>query len=65
MTGREEEEEEKRGTKEEGERRNDEGAREALLDLISRNAELGDVSDFGGQTPPDARRGPRLFFTAL
>lgn len=31
------------------------------LVLISRNAELGDVSDFGGQTPPGARRGHVCF----
>lgn len=36
-------------------------AREAPLFLISRNAELGDVSDFGGQTPPGARRGHVCF----
>lgn len=33
------------------------------LVLISRNAELSDGSDFGGQTPPSARRG-RVCFSA-
>lgn len=41
-----------------------EGVGEAPLVLISRNAELGDVSDFGGQTPPGARRG-HVCFSAL
>lgn len=36
----------------------------APLVLISRNAELSDVSDFGGQTPPSARRG-HVCFSAL
>lgn len=38
-----------------------EGAGEAPLVLISRNAELGDVSDSGGQTPPGACRGHVCF----
>lgn len=37
------------------------GSGEAPLVLISRNAELGDVSDFGGQTPPSTRRGHVCF----
>lgn len=41
-----------------------EAAGEAPLVLISRNAELGDVSDFGGQTPPGARRG-HVYFSPL
>lgn len=41
-----------------------EGVGEAPLVLISRNAELGDVSDFGGQTPPGTRRG-HVCFSAL
>lgn len=59
----------RKGKKEEGERRNEDWSRrksrervgEAPLVLISRNAELGDVSDFGGQTPPGARRGHVCF----
>lgn len=57
----------KRGRKrkvrgEESERESKEGGRgEAPLVLISRNAELSDVSDFGGQTPPGARRGHVCF----
>lgn len=52
------EERRRKGKKEEGEWV---GAGEAPLVLISRNAELGDVSDFGGQTPPGARRGHVCF----
>lgn len=37
------------------------GSREAPMVLISRNAELGDVSDFGGQSPRSARRGHVCF----
>lgn len=46
---------------EESGRESRKGAGEAPLVLISRNAELGDVSDFGGQTPPGARRGHVCF----
>lgn len=38
------------------------GVGEAPLFLIRRNAELGNVYDFSGQTPPGARRGHVCFY---